>query len=423
MSQATARSLSTGIVALLALLNAAGQEAVFNAVSVDNILAQNVSELKPDQPHLGPVQLSYGLYAGTEYNDNVFATQSNPQADTLLRGGVNLGLYWPATERSVVQFSTGVGYLHYFNHSQIGGVEITPNSALTWAIDIEDCTLSLYDQFSYQQQVLQEASVANTATIPRLDNLAGVRADWEPGQWVALGDYSHEDFLSTSSVYDYLDRSSENLFGRAGWRFAENTQAGLEASTALTSYRQHILNDNTSFSVGGYAEWHATQTLHVTLRGGPTFYHFDASDSAPASDLNTYYIMLNVNHSLTQFISQQLNVSRDVSLGLEAGSSFVEQLTTTYSINFALTQHVSVGANVTYAVGNQPLLIPTPFAFTSAVLETENFSRDGFGGNFSWSFTDHLFASIRYEFWQRTSNLPDRGYDQNVASLQLNYNF
>src|SRR5215472_3485080 len=122
----TLRSLSTGIVALLALHKAAGQEAVRNAVSIDNILAQNTnsaSELKPDQPHLGPVQLSFGLYAGTEYNDNVFATQSNPQADTLLRGGANLGFYWPATERSVVQFSSGVGYLHYFNHSQIGGVE------------------------------------------------------------------------------------------------------------------------------------------------------------------------------------------------------------------------------------------------------------------------------------------------------------
>ena len=97
-----ARSLSTGIVALLALLNAAGQEAVRNAVSVDTTLSQNqnqVFELKPDQPHLGPVQLSYGLYAGTEFNDNVFETQSNPQADTLLRGGANLGLYWQQTVR------------------------------------------------------------------------------------------------------------------------------------------------------------------------------------------------------------------------------------------------------------------------------------------------------------------------------------
>jgi hypothetical protein len=413
-------------VALLALLNAAGQEAVRNAVSVDNILTQNqnpIFELKPDQPHLGPVQFSCGLYAGTEFNDNVFATQSNPQADTLLRGGANLGFYWPATERSVVQFSTGVGYLHYFNHSQIGGVEVTPNSALTWAIDIADCTLSIYDQFSYQQQVLQEASVANTATIPRLDNLVGARADWEPGHWVLLADVSHEDFISTSSQNDYLDRSSENLFGRAGWRFAENTQAGLEASTGLTSYRQPVLNDNTFFSVGGYAEWQARQTLHVTLRGGPTFYHFDSSDSAPASDLNTYYIMLNVNHSLTQFISQNLIVSKGVSLGLEAGSSYVDQLTTTYLITLVLTQHISVGANVTYELGNQPLLVPTPNAFTSAVLETENFSRDGFGANLSWSFTDHLSASIRYNFWQRSSNLPNRGYNQNVASLQLNYNF
>jgi hypothetical protein len=133
--------------------------------------------------------------------------------------------------------------------------------------------------------------------------------------------------------------------------------------------------------------------------------------------------MLNVNHNLTQFISQQLIVSRDVSLGLEPGSSYIEQLTTTYLITLALTQHISVSPHVTYALGNQPLLVPTPNAFTSAVLETENFSLEGFGANLSWSFTDHLSAGIGYNFWQRSSNLPNRGYDQNVASLQLNYNF
>src|SRR5262249_5859651 len=162
------------------------------------------------------------------------------------------------------------------------------------------------------------------------------------------------------------------------------------------------LSDNTSYSVGGYSEWQATQNLHVTLRGGPTFYSFYSSGGTPTSDLNTYYVMLNATHALNQFISQQLIVSRDVSLGLEVGSSYVEQLTATYLITLALTQHISVGANFTYEQGKQPLLVPTPNAFTSAIQEIEDFSREGFGANLSWSFTDHMSASVRYYFWRRS---------------------
>jgi hypothetical protein len=246
---------------------------------------------------------------------------------------------------------------------------------------------------------------------------------WDPGRWVLQAGYGHNDFLSTDSAQKDLDRSSEYFFARGGWRFAESTEAGLEASATLTSFRYSPRSDSQSFSVGVYANWQLTQNLQVAVRGGPQFYSFNNGSTATNSDLNnTYYAALNVNHKLTHYLSHQLSLMRGVTLGLNPGTDYVEQFSADYSFTLALTQHINVGGNITYENGSQPLLVPVHNGI-SAVSQTEDFDRAGFGANLSWSFTDHFSASVHYNFWDRSSSLAGRGYTQNTLGLQINYDF
>ncbi len=136
------------------------------------------------------------------------------------------------------------------------------------------------------------------------------RWQWEAG-------ISYDDFRSTDSAFDYLDRGSEYIFLRGAWRFGESTQAGLEFSASQTDYRLKIQSDNTSYSLGPYANWEVTKFLTLNISGGPTLYRFDATGPAqPASTLTSYYFDFEISHQLTEFISQQLSARRDVSLGL-----------------------------------------------------------------------------------------------------------
>jgi hypothetical protein len=417
--RATALSI---VSVVLPVLSAAGQDALRNALSIDTSLSQSQNTaLHPGGMHWGPVQWSVGIYGDTEFNDNINLSESGQQSDVILHSGLNLGLLWPATERSVLQFGAGLGYLYYVEHNQYGGLEVSPNSALSWQIGLEDVNLSLYDQISYQQQVTQQAQLANITTLPRLENTVGLRVDWLPGSWRLQGSYSHDNFLSTDSAFDYLDRASEFFSGRAAWRFAEKTEAGVEGSLGLTSYQQPIQPDNASASVGVYTDWQVTQYLHTILRGGPTLYWFSSPTGTQNSALNSYYASLSVDHALTQFISQQLTLQRDVSLGLSLGSAYVEQFTANYSISVALTQRVNVGGTITYEQGTQPFLVSLGNNFF--ISQTEDFDRAGFGANVSWSLTDHFSAGLRYNFWDRHSSLPERSYLQNIVALQLNYNF
>ena len=402
---------------------AEGQEALRNAISLEGSIAVETNAMapQPDRPHLGPVQFALGAYVGMTYDDNINESQSNPQSDVISRIGANLGFDWPATDHSELRFGTGISYLHYLKNTANNGLEINPDSALTYALSLDDVILTFYDQLSYSREVMTEGALANITTLPQFDNTVGVKVEWDPGKWTIQTSYGHDIFLS-DSANDYLNRSSEYFFGRVGWRFAEATQAGIEASGSLMAYQVNKQSDNYNYSVGGYVEWQLRPSLHLTLRGGPTIYTFySQSQSGGNSTPNSYYVNLVVSHQLTDFISHSLSINRDVQLGLNQGNDYVEQLTANYAVTWALTKRISVGASALYEDGRQPLEYLL-FGFFP-VQSTERYHRYGGGLQASWKFTDKLAANLNYNHLLRDSNLSDRGYTENSVSFGLNYTF
>jgi hypothetical protein len=437
-----------GIMTFAACAN--GQDALLSALSIDRAIAppQNRTGLAaPDQSHLGPFQLSSSLNAGAAFNDNINGSQTAPQADVISHAGADLALAWGATDQSLLQIGAGIGYVHYFKNSENGGLEVTPNSALSYRMGFTDGSLAVFDQVSYSQQVVQEPALVNVATLPRLENTVGTRVTWEPGRWELQAGYSHDDYLSTSSSFDYLNRSSEYFFTRDGWRFAEATQAGIEASGGLTSYQQSLQSNDKSLSLGLYSKWQVTKAIRATVRGGSTEYFFDAPKSGtpqstnglsfgtpgqiyylyygpapvaaaratPRSTLSSYYAGLDVSQQLNEFFTHSISLHRDVSLGVDPGSDYVDQLATTYSFAWSLTQWITLGGQAEYLRGNQPLGF-----FASG---QEHFSFYGGGPTLGWAITRKLAGSINYSWWQRMSDLPGRNYAQNILSLNLTYTF
>jgi hypothetical protein len=245
----------------------------------------------------------------------------------------------------------------------------------------------------------------------------GARTQWFPGKWQLEAGLSHNDYLSTDRTFEYLDRGSEYLFLRGAWRFAENTQAGLEFSASQTHYRLKIQSDNTSYSLGPYANWNVTDFVTASVSGGPTIYQFNGTGpSQPASTLTSYYFDLELSHKLTEFISHNLSVRRDVNLGYNRGNDYTELLSFNYAINWAATQNANLSLNLTYEQGDQPLTVQLS-------TEKENFDRVGVAAGASYRFTDKLTGSLNFSHWDRTSNLPGNNYSEDSVSLQFNYNF
>jgi len=415
---------------LLGTTSSRAQEALFSALGLDSALEQhNASNYPPGglprpQSHCGPVDFTLGVYLGVEENDNINLTQNGTEGDTILHSGLTVGFDWPAAEQSQLTFNASVGYDKYLEHPVNDNLEIAPGSVLSWKIAFEDGSATLFDQFSDAQSAISEASVSGVSNLPRIDNTVGARVAWQPGRWLFELGYSHDNFFSDGAAYQYLNRSSEYLVFRGAHRLAEDTQLGLEASASLTRYDQALQSNNTSYSVGPYLEWQLTHFIKVSARGGYTFYAFDSNGAGqPAQNLGAYYFSLELTHQLTEFISQRLSVGRDISLGLNVGNNYTEQLTANYSVDWQATEHLALNLTLTYEDGNQPLTseISTSSGI-SLFSQTENYSRVGVGPGISYKFTRKLAGGLAFMHWDRMSNL-NTSYRNNTLTMQLNYAF
>lgn len=402
---------------------AKGQEALFNEIGIQGAINnQSTVVPAPEQPHLGPVYYSLGANTSLTYSDNINSAEINPESDGISEIGVNVGLDWQATERSDLRLNTDIGYLQYFRYRANDGVVIAPGSTLDYALSWYDATLTFYNQTTYTRRVIAEPALANVATLPQFGNTSGLMAEWDPGHLTFQTSYSHVINLS-SSANAYLNSTSEEFYGRAGWRFAEATQAGIEASGTLTSYQESSQNNNSSYSVGAFVEWRLKSWLQLTARGGPTFYNFYSQSQGTAnSSLNSYYVSFGVNDQITDYLSQNLSVLRSIQLGLNQGSSYVQQLGITYSLTWAITKHINLTATGGYDDGNQPLVLGYQFGVIP-IEATENYQAYSGALGAGWQLTGHLSAGLSYTYTRRDSNLPGRNYSDNSVSAQINYTF
>jgi hypothetical protein len=421
----------SGLIVTLGLLPvfiSRGQEALRSAQSADAAIDSQAGTAvapRPDSLHAGPVFLNLGAYVGTTFDDNINASQTDPQSEVSIHTGLSLGFLWPATDKSQIQFGSQFGYVTYLEHTRSDSIEIAPDSALTWSLPFEDGSVALYDQFDYSQEVITVPSVTGLNSLPRLENTVGVRAQWSPRKWQWELGLSHNDFRSTDSAFEYLDRGSEYIFLRGAWCFGESTQAGFEFSASQTGYRLPIQSNNRSYSIGPYMNWKITEFLNANVSGGPTIYNFDATKSiaiitntptvvkTPASTLTSYYFDFELTHQLTEFVSHQLSARRDVSLGYNQGNNYTELFSTTYSVNWQAVQNANLNLALTYQLGTQPLFPDIK----------ENFSRFGISAGASYRLTEKLGSSMSYSHWERSSNLAGHNYSENSVSFQLNYSF
>ncbi len=92
--------ISLGLLYWLLPRNAAAhaQQALTSAFSLDAVIrAQSTTNpvivLPPDQPHLGPVQLTLGAYSRISLDDNINLASTNLESDAIVAEGVEPGRF------------------------------------------------------------------------------------------------------------------------------------------------------------------------------------------------------------------------------------------------------------------------------------------------------------------------------------------
>ena len=356
----------------------------------------------------GDLKLHNSASFSGELNDNVNTTNANAQQDIILRPMANADLYWPVTELNLVTFSVGLGYAAFLQHSEYDQLIISPNSALGWDLYLENWQINLHDQFSYEQDPTTWGAVSGHATYGGFYNTAGVLANWDLHDIVLSFGYDHYNFLASSSAFGFMSRASDFGTLRGSFKVHATATAGLEVSGGPTTYNEHLLSDNLTYSLGGFADWHATEHIEITPRMGYYIYDFSETKlSGGVSEQTGSYFSLQPRERLKYSLEGGLQAYMGNS------SSLTEEWYGQLTVDWRVFQRISLGTTLRYTTASQPIKAQ----FSS------DYERVLFDLWLSARLQEKLTADLEYRLYVKTSNQAQVDYTQNSVVVRLTYSF
>jgi hypothetical protein len=416
------------------------------------LFAQNVLQNlgRSDMPN-GPVtihtgELPYTIRSGDfrllvspsiemDWNDNINGVSSSPQQDFILQPSLQLTGTYPVTEHNILNISLGIGYAEYLEHPIYNGLRINAGSQVAFDVYVEDFRFNFHDSAQESQDTGAQGGVAGTALYGGLLNSFGVTTTWNLHDLILSLGIDQNNYLASSSLFDYLNYSSQNPVARAIFQFRPNFSAGLETSASFTSYSEEVLNNSQIYSAGVLANWNPDKYFVVNAHAGYAIYDYGQTsqsgeifEESPTggtiivpvtgplrtANQNSWYAMLALTHHITRKIDYNLTFNEQIVPGVQSDASKVTSVI--LGADWAFSQALTFHSSVDYEHGQQG-----QGNLSGNLSETYNFVNASLTANYA--ITKAISMGLSYRRALRYSNLEGGTYAQDLVSLNLTYRF
>ncbi len=370
--------------------------------------------------HYGKVGFRTEARLGASYTDNVFLSPNDAREDFIINPEVDLTAFVPLTEINALNLSLGLSYEWFAkNHDLNGDLPlINPGSELAFNIFAGDFRIKLHDKFSYQQTLVfnQQSgdqmhiyNFTNVGRFDRLDNFVGPTVDWDLNKVILSVGYDHENFITMTERFKYLDRSSEFFTASANYLLGRMTKAGVEAQGALHNYEHEtILNDNWRVRVGPFSEVRLPEGMTLRAGGGYDAARFDAL-ATPGNNYDTWYAYGKLQQE-TKWFTHSVAAGRETLLGDNANNLRTTYLR--YSISSDALKDIELeghfSANFSKEFGGD---------------FHENFVQYAAGCRLGYQFHKYWRAGLAYELFLNESETADRSFHRNLVSLDVTFKY
>jgi len=399
----------------------------------------------PYNLQLGPMKLRFSATLGVEYNDNVNLAEdasaflpsptgpilvtTEQQSDFIIRPQVNVNLLWPITQLNTFKLDLGIGYAFYMDHSNYNTNDIllSPGSQIAFDIFVGDFRINLHDRFSLEQDPVAELALSNVADYGRFQNTAGLSVLWDLNAAVVTVGYDHYNFISTTDVFDYLDRAAEMVTGSIAFTPSSTVSVGLEGAYVDTYYDQHILNDSITYSAGGFLETQITSFVKLRVAGGYQNINFDNTGLVrDPNDVSDYYANALLSHRVNSVLTHSLSAGHETQLGIN--SNYITLNYVRHTANWNILYHTLLSTELFYedaddSGGAGPFVVPVPGVPFFNPFVAEHIHRYGGALSLGYQLTPHVTLGFRYQYTQKDSDQLLRDYSQNRVSVDGTYSF
>jgi len=384
---------------------------------------------------LGPVLFDVTGSIDSEFNDNIGLTNSGKMSDFLITPEVGIGIRWPVTESNTLSFNTSIGYTRYIEHPRFSSndVLVSPDSELAFNVFVGDFKFTFHDDFSYQQDPVNEGAFSNVVTFDRFENDAGVTGVWDLNEIVLTLAYDHINLFSTG-IQDsggnnlpntnLLDFSADQVSGAAEFHVTSTLSGGVEATASLRQY-DYLSGDYTQLTAGPFARVQISQYLRAQLSAGYETIHspgdmlqpgqiLPSNVYTPGSDAGTqdgWYADLTFDHQVNKYFIHHLSLGHQLELGLLGDQSEV------YYANYTASWKVNTFLNLALTLGYQDA------DEKGALVQVSNYSMFNAGLQASFPITKSISGALLYQFNDKFASDDAQSYEQNEVGLNLTYQF
>jgi len=401
--------------ALLSCYRASAQEALRNSMTGEAAAEARKVQLEslPYTVKSGDFRLLAVPSFGVDWNDNINISKTDPLSDFILEPGLQLNLSYPVTQNNLLSLNVGVGYQQYLEHPQYSTWYLSSGTDLSFDIYVKNVWINLHDRVSYIEDTSQQPTLSGTASYATINNTAGLSATWDLNELTLSTGYDHLNLIPTTEQYAYQQQASEMLFARGGWQVYPGVTPGIEGTAAFTTYNETVLNNNNNYSLGAYVDWQAGKAFSIEARGGYTIYRFqDTSQSIQTSDVNGWYVDLNISHQITDAIGYTLDAGHEFQLGIQ--SDLTEDWYFRPAVHWHVMKYVDLNGSLSYQNGTQGV-----GNISGNFVESYNWLGATVGASFA--LMKRVSLGVSYRLTLRSSNLPSDEYTQNVVGLLLTY--
>lgn len=365
-----------------------------------------------------------------QWNDNINLVQTGAQSDFIVEPAVSLIGSYPLTQENLLFLDVTIGYSKYLEHSEYDTLDLNSGSGTGLSFDmvVKDVTVNVHDRFNYTQDAAESPEIANTGSYGTFQNTAGLTGTWDLNDVKLSLGYDYQTLLATSSEFDQDNESSHLISAQVGLRVHPKITTGLEATASYTTYDQMQLNNNSSYSVGVFADIRPDSALKIEPRVGYTIYDFQqTSTNIQTSNLNSWYADLMISHDITKAISYTIDAGHEVQLGIYADAT--EDWYFRPSITWNIIKGWGIRTDFFYEDGTQGegstygpfnLNYSQNFEWYGGTLAITHPLTKRFDLSLSYRITEQSSDST-VSFANVTGNLSNTHYLQNLVELTLTY--
>jgi hypothetical protein len=375
----------------------------------------------------GPVSFQLESALHVEFTDNAFNSGVNRSSDEIIRPEVELRSYWPITDLNALTLSLGVGYEYYVKNTALNADSplISPDSEIALVLYVKNLRFRLHEAFSYQESLYYGASYSqqsgqfinlqNLGTFGRIENVAGLTADWDLGAFVLSLGYDHENFISMLSTLDYLTRASEQFSSSIDVAVGPQFHSGVEAKAGWSDYQSDQLPDHWRARVGPFAEASPGEYVKLRAGGGYDGVFIPPNAAGVATDSTPYYAYGRATHTVNDWLAYSLTVAHENQLGW----------------NTANMQATSVGLSTSLKFIDRVELTPA-FYYGLGKESGPNYAGNLFHENYgyfqaslglAYRLGERWTTDLRYDYMQKDSDLTFAGFYRNRFTAGVTYRF